>query len=182
MNATTSNPLRLVRLLIFGTLLLCASYGLSFLPFAEPTRGHGFLAYLWSCRIPILLTGIPFLAGASAMWHAYRSLDSGVRWDRWTPSQLAPARALLESRVLLWSIGLVALAGFGVWLVLAIASHRHAGMGYMFIWAIHPLLRARAMLKPPSPPSAPEDWHNRRRFFSSHWGEPPTGHSEPTSS
>jgi len=45
------NPLRLARLLILGTLLIVASYGLSFFPFAtEPIRGHGFPLFLWSCR------------------------------------------------------------------------------------------------------------------------------------
>jgi len=175
MTETTSNPLRLLRLLILGTLLACASYGLSFLPFAtEPVRSHGFLLFLWSYRLPILVTSLPFLAGAGLIWHTYRRLESGIRLEKWTPAELIPARTLIDSPVLICSVIMLALAGALASLIALLLStphhHSHANLGYWVIWAMHPILRIRTMLKPPRPKPIRHDWQTLTPAFSSHWG------------
>jgi hypothetical protein len=167
-------PLELVRLILLGTFLINLSWLLDFLPFDWPKAHEGFWASLWTLRPVILIVGV-FVAGVLLIWRANKRLSAGIIQESWTEDQLTAARKWSDSPALGWCTGFLLFSSLAI-LVLGRILHFRWNV-LVPIYSTYPLNWMKTTLRKPPPPREPEDWHQRPRFFSSHWGEPPADRS-----
>jgi len=174
MGTKSMTPLPLVKLILLGTLLIDASWGLDFLPFREPSLHSGLLSAALTIGPVILLAGV-FLTGALLLWRAGKRLSDGVRIGAWTEEQLTSAREWADSTALSWYIWLLLLGSVVIMVLGHILHFRWNTL--VLIYSTYPLSWMKVKLRKPPPPREPEDWRDRPRFFSNHWGEPPADSS-----
>ncbi len=164
--------------IVIGSSLLLASWGLDFLPYAEPQ----FHAGIWTAvrtLAPVIFMIAIFLLGAVTIWRSYVRLKDGIRNQTWSDEQLDAARQWSNAAALSWSTYLI-LVGSVVTIVLGHIFHFRWNV-LVPIYSTYPLLWMRTALRKPAPPRVPEDWKQRPRFFSSHWGEAPADRSSNSS-
>ena len=141
--------------------LLMASYFLLLVHIPLHNIGHGLTFWLH------LLLGIaPFALGAAISIYAHRQLEDGIASARWPNAEIDSLRGGFET---------VLFRGFSIALLITSVIFMFAGdhhdVGWFFMILGQGLMRLNYAfrIKPGNTPP-PEDWQNRPRLQSQHWG------------
>jgi len=130
---------------------------------AHLNRGHGTLGF-WFRTILSLLPLL--LGGATSLW-AHRQLEDGIASARWPDEEITSLRSRFETS--LWRGFNIALAAC----IAMFAPESHHDLGWFLLTLGQGMLRLQYALrvKPGNTPP-PDDWRNRPRLQSEHWGNP----------